>query len=140
MSPHPNFWRFFAILHFHLRLVTPSGLFPSGCPPNPWTHLLSLPYENLNTFYLLWNEKQNVICIETMTTTKLNPNTLTLILYPFLICPVCTFFLKLKIGNLNCARGIYLCMSGSFCNKPTTACSSGRRFAYLVKNFKTLFG
>lgn len=66
MSSHSNFWRSFAILHFHLRLVPPSGLFLSGCPPNPWTHLLSLPYENWNTFYWLWNEKRNVICINTI--------------------------------------------------------------------------
>jgi hypothetical protein len=53
-------------LHFHLRLVPPSSLFLSDCPPDPWTHLLSLTYENWDTFYLLWDEKQNVICSETM--------------------------------------------------------------------------
>ena len=31
-------------------------------------------------------------------------------LYPFLICPVCTFFVKLKIETLKCARGV-VCIS-----------------------------
>jgi len=41
--PHPNFWISIYISSFHLRLVLPSGLFPSGFPfKTVYTPLLSL--------------------------------------------------------------------------------------------------
>ena len=35
--PHPTSWRSILILSTHLRLGLPSGLFPSGFPPRPYT-------------------------------------------------------------------------------------------------------
>ena len=35
--PHPTSWRSIVILSTHLRLGLPSGLFPSGFPPRPYT-------------------------------------------------------------------------------------------------------
>ena len=42
--PHPTSWRSILILSSHLRLGLPSGLFPSGSPPKPCTHLSPPPY------------------------------------------------------------------------------------------------
>jgi len=145
MPPYPNFWRSFAILHFHLCLVPPSGLFLSGSPPNPWTHLLSHPYKNWNTFFWLWKEKQIVICIDTIKEIsidyyKAKRKHSYLNVIPISVCPLCTFFFKLKIETLNCARGVRLCVSCSSCNKPADVCSNGLRFVYLVRDFKTLLG
>jgi len=37
--PNPSSWKSILILSFHLRLGFPSGIFPSGFPPNSCMHL-----------------------------------------------------------------------------------------------------
>ena len=41
--PHPTSWRSILTLSTHLRLGLPSGLFPSGTPPRPYTAPISSP-------------------------------------------------------------------------------------------------
>ena len=58
MPPHPTSHRFVLILFFHLRLVLPSGLFPSVSPSKICMHLFSPPYmlhAPLITFFSVWS-------------------------------------------------------------------------------------
>ena len=44
---HPTSWRSFIILYSHLHLGLPSGILPSGFPPEPYLHLSFSPVHQI---------------------------------------------------------------------------------------------
>ena len=66
VHPHPTSWRSILILATHLRVGLPSGLFPSGSPPSPYTTPSPHPYAphaQPISFFSILSPAQVCVCV-----------------------------------------------------------------------------